>query len=54
MVNASLDIMDRDSKKMRGDRPFVFTNLTKGDGVDDIIQFIVDRGMLSDSPTSGN
>ncbi|PWI33329.1 urease accessory protein UreG [Vibrio albus] len=48
MVNASLDVMDRDAKKMRGDKPFVFTNLMRGDGVADIIQFIVDQGMLAE------
>ncbi|OIN12317.1 urease accessory protein UreG [Oceanisphaera psychrotolerans] len=46
MVNASLEVMDRDSKKMRGERPFVFTNLIKGDGLAEIIDFIIDRGML--------
>jgi urease accessory protein len=46
MVNASLEVMDRDAKKMRGERPFVFTNLIRGDGVQTIIDFIVDRGML--------
>lgn len=47
MVNASLEVMDRDARKMRGDKPFVFTNLIRGDGVQDIIHFIIDRGMLS-------
>ncbi|MFD2230616.1 urease accessory protein UreG [Alkalimarinus sediminis] len=46
MVNASLDVMDRDSKKMRGDKPFVFANLIKGEGLKTIIDFIVDKGML--------
>jgi len=45
-VNASLDVMKRDSEKMRGDRPFVFTNMATGEGVDDIIGFICDKGML--------
>jgi urease accessory protein len=45
-VGASLDIMDRDAKKMRGDRPFVFTNLKRGDGLIDIIDFIVGMGGL--------
>ena len=45
-VHASLDVMERDSKKMRGDRPFVFTNLYDGVGLDDIISFILDKGML--------
>ncbi|MEM8917126.1 MAG: urease accessory protein UreG, partial [Pseudomonadota bacterium] len=34
LVGASLDVMDRDSKKMRGERPFCFTNVKAGDGVD--------------------
>ncbi len=46
MVGASLDVMDRDAKKMRGDRPFVFTNLKAKQGLDNIIQFIKKEGML--------
>ncbi len=46
MVNASLDVMDRDAKKMRGEKPFVFTNLIRGDGLQEVIDFIVERGML--------
>lgn len=46
-VGASLDVMDRDAKKMRGERPFIFTNIKKGDGVDKIIDFIVQQGMLA-------
>src|SRR5690606_6737177 len=45
-VGASLDVMDRDAKKQRGERPFVFTNLKTGDGLQTIIDFIVERGML--------
>ena len=37
MVNASLDVMARDARKMRGEKPFVFTNLERGDGVAEII-----------------
>lgn len=47
MVNASLEVMDRDAKRMRGTKPFVFTNLVRGDGVAEIIKFIVDEGMLT-------
>lgn len=47
-VHASLDIMARDSKKMRGDRPFVFTNLYDGVGLEEIIRFILDKGMLDE------
>ncbi|MGO1793310.1 MAG: urease accessory protein UreG [Oceanisphaera sp.] len=50
MVNASLDVMDRDAKLMRGQRPFVFTNLMRGDGVADIIEFIQREGMLKPLP----
>jgi urease accessory protein len=46
MVGASLEVMDRDAKKMRGDRPFVFSNLKTKQGLQDIIDFIVDAGML--------
>lgn len=46
LVGASLDVMDQDAKKMRGDRPFVMSNLKKAQGLDDIINFIVTEGML--------
>lgn len=45
-VGASLEVMARDAKRMRGERPFVFSNLKTGQGVDVIINFIVERGML--------
>ena len=45
-VGASLQVMDRDAKKMRGDRPFVFTNMKTGEGVDTIAAFITQKGML--------
>jgi len=45
-VGASLDVMQRDAKKMRGARPFVMTNLRVGDGVADIAQFIEQKGGL--------
>ncbi len=47
MVNASLEVMERDARKMRGDKPFVFTNLIRGDGLQTIINFIVEQGMLA-------
>jgi urease accessory protein len=40
MVGASLEVMDRDAKKMRGEKPFVFTNLKTRSGLDTVIQFI--------------
>ncbi|MGI9282729.1 MAG: urease accessory protein UreG [Endozoicomonas sp.] len=46
IVGASLKVMDRDAKKMRGDRPFLFTNLKAEQGVREVIDFIVDKGML--------
>ena len=46
-VGASLEVMDRDARKMRGDKPFIFSNLKSGQGLDAIISFIVDKGMLS-------
>lgn len=45
-VGADLGVMDRDSKKMRGDRPFVFANIRAGEGVEDIARFIIDQGGL--------
>jgi urease accessory protein len=46
LVEASLEVMDRDARKMRGERPFVFTNMKKNVGVRRIAQFIVDTGGL--------
>ena len=40
-VGASLDVMDRDAKKMRGEKPFVFSNMKTGEGVQTIIDYIV-------------
>jgi len=45
-VGASLEVMDRDASRMRPNRPFVFANVQKGDGLDAIIHFIVEQGML--------
>ena len=45
-VGASLEVMERDAKKMRGERPFVFTNLKNGDGTVAVEQFIIKQGML--------
>ena len=46
-VGASLEVMQRDAKRMRADRPFVFANVRAGTGVDDIAAFIQNRGGLS-------
>ncbi|HNB90989.1 MAG TPA: GTP-binding protein, partial [Plasticicumulans sp.] len=45
-VGASLEVMDRDAKKMRGERPFVFTNMKTGEGLEAVIAFIEEKGML--------
>ena len=47
MVGASLAVMDADSQRMRGDRPFVFTQLKNGEGLDVVIEFLVREGMLA-------
>jgi len=44
LVGASLDVMDRDARRMRGERPFVFANLKAGDGLTDITNFIIEMG----------
>lgn len=46
MVGASLDVMERDAKKMRGDRPFIFSNLKTGEGLQGIAEFICREGLL--------
>ncbi|MBL1263445.1 urease accessory protein UreG [Candidatus Methylomicrobium oryzae] len=45
-VGASLDVMNQDAKKMRGERPFVFTNLKKGEGLKLVEEFIIKAGIL--------
>ena len=46
MVGASLEVMDRDARKMRRERPFVFSNLKTGQGLETIVRFIETEGML--------
>ena len=46
-VGASLEVMDRDAKKMRRERPFVFTNMRTGEGLATVIDFIVNAGGLA-------
>ena len=46
LVEASLEVMDRDARKMRGVRPFIFTNMKKNQGVHEIARFIVEAGGL--------
>jgi len=45
-VGANLDVMASDAKRMRGERPFVFTNLKSGDGVAEVMAFICKQGLL--------
>jgi urease accessory protein len=47
MVGASLEIMAQDAKRMRGERPFQFSNMKDGDGLDEIIAFIEKQGLLT-------
>ena len=51
-VGADLGVMDRDAKRMRGDRPFVFTNLKKGEGLSTIVDFIIEAGGLPGRETA--
>ncbi len=46
-VGASLDVMRDDAKRMRGERPFLMTNLRAGDEVDDVVAFLADKGGLA-------
>ena len=46
LVGASLEVMDRDTKKMRGDKPFIFSNMKTKQGLAEIIEFIEKEGML--------
>jgi urease accessory protein len=48
LVGASLEVMDRDARKMRGERPFLFTNLKVRQGLEEIVSFIVQAGGLPD------
>jgi len=50
LVGASLEVMERDARRMRGDRPFVFANLRAGRGVDEIARFLVEKGGLPKRP----
>lgn len=50
MVGASLEVMERDTKKMRGGRPFVFTNLKENLGIEKICDFIESQGLASRAP----
>ena len=45
-VGASLEVMDRDARRMRGEKPFVFTNLKSGAGVEGVCEFVIREGLL--------
>ncbi|KRB93050.1 urease accessory protein UreG [Noviherbaspirillum sp. Root189] len=47
-VGANLDVMASDAKRMRGDRPFIFTNLRSGEGVEKVVEFIRRQGLLDE------
>jgi urease accessory protein len=49
LVGASLEVMDHDARKMRGQRPFVFTNLKTGEGLDRVSEFVLKAGGLADA-----
>jgi urease accessory protein len=51
-VGASLKVMEQDARRMRGERPFVFTNLRVGQGVSEIAEFIMREGMMASAPPS--
>jgi len=46
MVGASLEVMDRDARRMRGERPFIFTNLKTNQGLEEIVSFIEKQGLM--------
>ena len=46
IVGASLEVMERDARKVRGDRPFVFSNMKSGEGVDAVQAFVKREGLL--------
>ena len=54
MVGASLEVMARDAARMRGERPFVFTNLKTGEGLPAVIGFIETQGVLDDARHAGS
>jgi urease accessory protein len=52
MVGASLQVMEQDARRMRGERPFQFSNMKTGQGVEAIVAFIEKQGMLGEMPLS--
>ena len=51
LVGADLEVMDRDARRMRGERPFQFTNLKSEDGLREVMDFIEHQGMLRGNAT---
>ncbi|HEX2656737.1 MAG TPA: GTP-binding protein, partial [Polyangia bacterium] len=51
-VGASLEVMDRDARRMRGEKPFVFTSIRKGEGLQAVLDFVIHRGMLDTKPAA--
>jgi urease accessory protein len=49
-VGASLEVMDRDARRMRGDKPFVFTSIREGQGLAPVIDFVIRHGLLRTAP----
>jgi urease accessory protein len=49
LVGANLEVMEADALRMRVERPFIFTNLKSGEGVDQVADFIIKKGGLADS-----
>ena len=47
LVGASLEVMERDARRMRGNKPFIFSNLKQDEGLQEIAKFIIEEGMLS-------
>ena len=46
MVGANLDVMEQDAKRMRGEKPFLFSNMKTEDGLNQIIEFIEKQGLF--------
>src|SRR5436309_8572586 len=53
-VGASLEVMDRDARRQRGDKPFVFTSIRKGEGLQPVVDFIIRHGLLGESPAGAS
>ena len=50
LVGASLEVMEADARRMRAYRPFIFTNMKSGEGVDQIVSFVIEKGGLAELP----